>query len=65
MVSGILLSKCFSNLNMGIPREVKKYNGSTQSHKINNRDMAVSLESQLSLWLSNLNSYLYMYSFTQ
>lgn len=64
MVPGIL-SKCFLNLNMGIPREVEQCDKSVQSHKINNKDTAVSLEGQLSLWLSNLNSYLYMYSFIQ
>lgn len=50
---------------MGIPREVEQCDKSVQSHKINNKDTAVSLEGQLSLWLSNLNSYLYMYSFIQ
>lgn len=55
VVSGIL-AKCFPNLNMGTPRDVEQC---MQSHKIN-KDTAVSLEGQLSLWLSNLNSFVHV-----
>lgn len=59
-VAGILLSKCFSNLNVGMSRDVEQRHRSAPSHGINNKDMTVFLEGQLSLWLSHLNCYLYI-----
>lgn len=51
VVSGIL-SKCSSIWIWAYPGKWSSLM-SMQSHKVNNKDVAVSLESQLSLWLSN------------
>lgn len=56
VVSGILLSKCFSDLNVGISGDVEQRNGSAPSHRISNKDITVFREGQSSLWLSHLKT---------
>lgn len=60
VATGILRRKCFSDLNGGLPRDGEQCNRSAPGSGIHNQDMTVFLEGRLSLWLSSLNSYLYI-----